>query len=247
MRFPHLAFRQGKSRFYIFLYDFIQYPGRSCRISSYTMRKTHPNHLLLLLFVIPFLSFQRSPAVSPLAAYSAEWNKPMYNACNTAAKSAFLTPAEKDVIYVLNLARMYPSLFLETVIKQYPEKSDSRELINSSYYKSLVDTFKTLKAGNLLLPDLACFTSAKCHAVQAGKDGYVGHDRSKACERVSNFSGECCDYGNNEALDIVMHLLIDEDVPSLGHREICLDSYKKLGISIQPHKMYSYNAVLDFK
>ncbi len=202
---------------------------------------------MLLVFVIPFLSFQRSAAPSPLAAYSSEWNNPKYNACNTAAKSAFLTQAEKDVIYVLNLARMYPALFLETVIKQYPEKSDNGYIANSSYYKSLVDTFKTLQAGNLLTPDLACFTSAKCHAVQAGKDGYVGHERSKACKQVTNFSGECCDYGNSEALEIVMHLLIDEDVPSLGHREICLDAYKKLGISIQPHKAYGYNAVLDFK
>lgn len=211
------------------------------------MNKMHTNRLLLLAIFIPFLSFHPSPAPSPLATYSAEWNKPEYSSCNTAANSSFMTQPEKNVIYILNLARMYPALFLETVIKQYPEKSGMSHIVNSDYYKSLVDTFKTLKASNLLLPDLANFNSAKCHAVQSGKDGYVGHDRSEACKKVQHFGGECCDYGNSDALDIVMHLLIDQDVPSLGHREICLDYYKKLGVSIQPHKAYRFNAVLDFK
>jgi uncharacterized protein YkwD len=58
---------------------------------------------------------------------------------------------------------------------------------------------------------------------------------------------ENCDYGNNKAFDIVMSLLIDEDVPSLGHRENILDpEYKYVGTSIQPHKRYDWNCVIDF-
>ena len=61
-----------------------------------------------------------------------------------------------------------------------------------------------------------------------------------------HFNGECCDYGHNNALDIIMSLLIDEGISSLGHRNICLSSYSKIGVAIQPHKLYGYNAVMDF-
>ena len=43
---------------------------------------------------------------------------------------------------------------------------------------------------------------------------------------------ECCSYGMHSAKDIVMQLLIDHDVPSLGHRENCLNNeYSKIGVS----------------
>jgi uncharacterized protein YkwD len=60
--------------------------------------------------------------------------------------------------------------------------------------------------------------------------------------------GECCYYGVEDAFDIIVDLLIDQGVSSLGHRKICLSpSYTELGVSIQPHKTYSSNTVLDFR
>jgi len=47
-------------------------------------------------------------------------------------------------------------------------------------------------------------------------------------------------------LEIVLELMIDEDVPSLGHRLVMFTNYTKIGISIQPHKKYEWNTVLDF-
>jgi len=35
-------------------------------------------------------------------------------------------------------------------------------------------------------------------------------------------------------------------VPSLGHREILFTDFTKIGVSIQPHKKYGWNTVLDF-
>jgi uncharacterized protein YkwD len=41
--------------------------------------------------------------------------------------------------------------------------------------------------------------------------------------------------------------LIDDDVPSLGHRIICLDKeYTRVGVSVQPHKNWDVVAVLNF-
>ena len=46
--------------------------------------------------------------------------------------------------------------------------------------------------------------------------------------------------------DIVMQLLIDHDVPSLGHRINCLNKeYTKIGVSVQPHIKWDICAVID--
>lgn len=110
-----------------------------------------------------------------------------------------------------------------------------------------MQTLRKTKPLNLLYPDSLCFISADCHAINAGLEGYIGHQRSKpSCEKKWYYNGECCDYGSSTALDILMDLMIDEGEPSLGHRKICLSPYNKVGVSIQPHKTYGSNAVLDF-
>jgi uncharacterized protein YkwD len=99
----------------------------------------------------------------------------------------------------------------------------------------------------MLYPDNACFISAKSHAYQSGITGYVGHERkTPGSKSKEHFNGECCEYGHSDPLDIVLSLLIDVGIPSLGHRVVCLGDYAKLGVSLQPHKRYSINTVLDF-
>lgn len=184
--------------------------------------------------------------VSPLANYSSQWNEAKYLNCNTAANVKYMNKAEKEVIYILNMARMNPALFANTVIKQYPNKSGQNHIRSSDYYRSLLTSMQKLKPKGLLFPDLLCYKSANCLAEFTGKNGIVGHYRTTECQSDQYFNGECCDYGHNKPLDILLSFLIDEGVTSLGHRKICMDSYKKIGVSIQPHSSYRYTAVLDF-
>ena len=207
--------------------------------------------VIFLLCCILLQAQKPKPAAikySPLAVYSAEWNKPVYTKCNTADKTTYMSATEKEVIYILNLVRSYPKLFANTVLKKYPEHSGNESLLDDKYYfQSLLDTLLVMQPGVILLPDKLCYTSAQCHAYQSGITGYEGHERKKVeCKEKRYFNGECCDYGNDDALEIVLSLLIDEGVETLGHRRICLDSYQKLGVSIQPHKEWRFNAVLDF-
>jgi len=58
--------------------------------------------------------------------------------------------------------------------------------------------------------------------------------------------GECIQYGESDALKIIIRLLVDKSTKSLGHRRICLGTYKELGVAIEPHKTFEKNAVLDF-
>lgn len=195
---------------------------------------------ILLVSFIPEKGSLTDYTPSPLKDYSPAWNDIKYLKCNTAGNVKYMTAIEKEVIYILNLARMNPALFANTVIKKYP-------VSHSNYYTSLLDEMLKLKPQRLLYPDSLCYAGAYCHAVNSGLEGYVGHNRSnEECRRKWYYSGECCDYGNYSPLDIIMSLLIDEGVPSLGHRKICFSSYNKIGVSIQPHKQYGYNSVLDF-
>ena len=184
--------------------------------------------------------------VSPLASFSEKWNEPKYRKCNTAAKTKYLSDKEKELIYILNLARNDPKLFANTVVKKYPDRNYGY-LRSSNYYQSLLDTMLSLKSMPLLQPDSLGWVSANCHAISSGNAAFVGHERQDpACNKKRWFDGECCDYGHAEPLDILMSLMIDEEVPTLGHRKICFSDYGKIGVSIQSHKRYGTNAVLDF-
>jgi len=183
---------------------------------------------------------------SPLADFSPEWDQDKFVVCNTAAEVSFMTDAEKDIIYILNLVRQYPLLFCETVLLQYPEMSGNTALNKNAYFKSLVAELKKLPPQAMLNPDKLCYESANCHAASAGKAGYTGHNRlTKACLQSRYFNGECCDYGDEDPLDIVVGLLIDKDIKTLSHRKILLGNYTKAGVSIHPHRRYRINAVID--
>lgn len=187
-------------------------------------------------------------SISPLASYSKQWNDTKYSTCNTAVNEVNLTKSEKEVIYILNLIRSYPALFTETVLKKYPAMSGKYYLEEDTFYfLSLVNTLEKLKPLNILYPDNNCFISAKCHAYYSGITSYVGHERkTKDCQTKKYYSAECSSYGQKQPLDIILSLLIDRGITSLGHRTACLNNYAKIGVSTQPHKKYGSNTVLDF-
>jgi hypothetical protein len=165
------------------------------------------------------------------------WNDPKYFEANSGINEDYLTDEERKVYYYLNLVRMNPKLFAETYLFDLKISKDR-------YESTLYSKLRKLKPLPVLKPNRDLFESAKCHAIESGERGYSGHKRWKCKE---HFMGECCYYGNSDALEIVTELLIDQGVSSLCHREICLGSYTQLGISIQPHKGYGTNAVLDFE
>ena len=211
--------------------------------------------MMIQLFLILLISIQVSAMqqnadtnANPLAKYSAVWKQPKYQKCNTAANVNYLTVEEKNLIWVLNMIRLSPKLYLNTVLLN-PKCHFYQSAANRDYYyKSLIKDLTNLQPNtDFLFPDSSAYVSARCHAYYSGLNGYVGHDR-KWGDCVQDFMGECCDYGFEDAVNIITHLLIDKNIPNLGHRIVCLSpEYNKLGTSIQPHQYYGNNAVLDFK
>ena len=197
--------------------------------------------IFFLLSQILILSAEAQDATNPSNQslpkdFSASWKDPKYLEANTAVNEDYLSVEEKRMYYYLNLVRMNPKLFAETYLSHLRNSRDN-------YESSLYSELKKLKPLPVLKPNPKLYESAKCHAIESGERGYLGHTRIK-CTKY--YMGECCQYGLSDALDIIISLLIDQGISSLGHRKICLGNYTELGVSIQPHKSYGVNAVLDF-
>lgn len=201
--------------------------------------------LMLTTCTLPVFA-QKGNGKSPLARYSKEWSQPKYKACNTAAGAKYLTAEEKEVIWILNMARMDPQLFRNTILRRAYEIA-STDTFSDTYFRTLDAEMAVMKPLPVQLPDSVCALSAKMHAVMSGKTNYAGHERNTPESRkVQCYGGECCHYGGGSPLRIVLSLLVDQDVPSLGHRKICFGSYARIGVGIAPHLSYGSNAVLDF-
>jgi len=199
-------------------------------------------HLLL-----SFLCFLFSCA----GLYAQTIDPAILESCNTGRTADYLSEQEKQVLMFTNLARTQPKDFLQYYL---PEAAKALNKEKEKEYAGLVKELKIRKPVSLLQPDLRLVNIAKEHATDMGKTGKTGHDSSKGKtfeQRMKQYPelqiGENCDYGYSEAVLIVAHLLIDSKVPSLGHRKNILNpDYKLFGVSIQPHKKFGYNCVMDF-
>lgn len=182
-----------------------------------------------------------------IPAFAQKWTPTEWATANTAATVSVLTPEEKELIRYINLARLYPAKFAEQEVKDYVGPEIFGDYLKTSPYKqSLYKMLLTSKPLPPLQFDQEMYVLAKCFAIESGSSGTVGHTRKNCVQ--GDLRGECCSYGYDKGLDVALTLLIDHDVPSLGHRDICLSSnFKSVGIKIATHVRYINCAVLDFR
>ena len=171
------------------------------------------------------------------------WTEKQLKLANTAI-DADITQVEKDAILYINLARLYPKLFLTIEVENYFGTERFVDYVkNSPYKKSLMKTLTSMKAVDALVFDIDLNEDAKCFSKESGEKGIVGHAR-KICKE-GNYA-ECCSYGMTTGKDIAMSWLIDFNTQSLGHRKICLDpKYSKIGLSVHDHKKWEICAVAE--
>jgi len=200
--------------------------------------------MLMLLIGIKTVS-GKTDSIPGLPQYANASLDPQWQQAFTALNARYLTRTERDIIHVLNLMRLDPPGFAEKVVKSYPDQSGDPDMRKSTYYKSLLRDLAAASPLPPLKPDEALFNYARCHATRSGLTGYVGHKRSKPCEETPIYGGECCQYGMEDALGVVMELLIDQNIPDLGHRKILMTGFTHIGVAMRPHKTYRVNTVLD--
>jgi uncharacterized protein YkwD len=212
----------------------------------------HRNHFELLMktgfIIIIFLNCFLLKAQEKYP-YS-KWTPQELSWAKSGNSNKFMDSIETEVLMYCNLVRVNPKLFCETYLKEY---IDVNQLNLKNYYvSSLISTLSNAKPIGILKPDIDFYEMAKYHAINMGILGKVGHtDFSKRAKKFlkgkDGYIGENCSYGEDNALDIFMSLLIDDGISDLGHREnLLLKNFNVVGISFQPHKTYGVNCVMDF-
>lgn len=190
-------------------------------------------------------------AAMPLAAQ--QWTSEQLARAHTARNASYLSEQEKQVIFLCNLARMDGALFAATYLAQHTPNDPS-----NWYIASLYRDLQFVKGRQPLYPDKRLYATAAYHAADMGRSGRTGHtssDGTDFADRVygglgeKTYIAENCSYGSNndQAINIVVQLLVDANVPSLGHRKNILNpDLSAIGVAIALHATYEYMCVMDF-
>lgn len=192
--------------------------------------------------------FDDEEDVDPQVYIDQYFSQELQDKANTAKDVSYLTDEEKKVIFLCNLARLDGKKFADAL---FDDLRDSK----NSYEKSLVETLDTTKNLPMLKPNEQLCKAAAFHAEDIGANGLVQHNSSDGTPTFTRIAkyykgtamGENISSGYKEAIFIMCQLLIDDGVPSLGHRKNILSRlYTKIGTAIRPHKKYDYCCVQDF-
>ncbi|WP_320052096.1 CAP domain-containing protein [uncultured Acetobacteroides sp.] len=190
---------------------------------------------------------------------------------NTAKNADYLSAQERAVIFEMNKARSNPKRYaLEVILpmkKRFTVSGNSRMYYNADSMRILtqegtaaidecVKEMMGIAPMGLLAPSKGMSLAARDHVKDQGKTGSVGHtgtDGSSPWDRMGRYGqwlttcGENIDYGNRDAQAIVVSLLVDDGVPSRGHRRSILNrTLKVVGVAIGSHPKYGTMCTLDF-
>lgn len=231
--------------------------------------------LLLLLTALCVSNSRHKRYIDDLSDYSEEQSDEYFDEESDWADSIFecvrsctyLSDLEKDVVVELNKCRTNPARYADEVLVPFLECMggdgvyvDSQGLNimtqeGRSAVQEAIDVLKSQKPLPMLLPNHDLSLAAADHCADQGPKGLTGHDSSDGTpfyQRMQQYNfnfigiGENIDYGSSTGEEIIRSLIVDDGVPSRGHRENIFRDYKYVGVTFGTHKKYRYMCVLDF-
>jgi len=186
---------------------------------------------------------------------------------DTARKATYLSDIEKDIILELNKVRTNPKKYAEEYLIPlkklysglYFQYSGEKRIITSEGISALDECIEALnneKPIGILYPYYGLSEAADYLQIDqyiTGNTGHYSSDGKSLSERIDKYGkwsgsiGEIIDYGSENARRVVISLLIDDGVPSRGHRNSIFNpSFQCVGVSFGNHKEYEYSCVIDF-
>jgi hypothetical protein len=189
------------------------------------------------------------------------------NALNTASNATYISKVEREVVLELNLLRSNPQKYAELYLKPFRQYYNGKNLeipgritiITNEGIKPLDECISQLSKAQSapeLFPSQGMCKAARDHAEDQSKSGKTGHDGSDGStlpDRLNRYGkwlttiGENIDYGNGNAREIIIALLIDDGVSSRGHRKNLLNgAYHNIGVAVRSHPKYEYVCVMDY-
>ncbi len=199
-----------------------------------------------------------------LGAVAASWASA---ALTAAAGRSPTPPVEAGVLAEINVARADPAAYADHLRqfrayyhgKLVTEPGHGVDMMTEEGVAAVDEAIAYLarqKPLPPLAPSPALARSASRFAADigpAGLTGHVGTDRSTMSERMravgvwAGSSAEVIAFGYDRAPDIVRQLIIDDGVPSRGHRTAIFDpGLTVAGVGCGPHKVYRFMCVVDF-
>ena len=185
---------------------------------------------------------------------------------NKVDKPDYLSPLEKAVVNEMNLARTSPKEYL-SLLEQFRKVYDGKLLklpgqtpiLTKEGTSAVAEAIRSLHSRtpvSPLSPSKGMSLGAKDHIRDlrtSGASQHKGSDGSQAWERVNRYGtwqkiiGENISFGHNKARNIVMVLLIDDGVPSRGHRKnIFNPDFRLVGVACGDHPAYRTICVITF-
>lgn len=185
---------------------------------------------------------------------------------NTAKNDVSMSDLEKSVVLEMNKVRSNPRDYAQ-LLKQERElyeglilKKDGQLMQTKEGIAAVDECIRYLENTNpvrLLYPDKNLNAAAGYMAADKADTGLLGHSTSDGLtmkQRLEKYVGdnyqslgENISYGFNDAYSIVIQLLIDDGVPSRGHRNNLMDgSFSHCGVSFDTHPVYKYLCIIDY-
>lgn len=181
-------------------------------------------------------------------------------------EAKFLSPLENSVVREINMARMAPKDYA-SLLQQGKKYYDGKLLklpretpiLTKEGVRAVVEAIRflhSMKSIYPLTPSKGMSLGAKDHVKDQGSSGssqHKGSDGSQPWDRVNCYGtweksiGENISYGSDKARNIVMGLIIDDGVPSRGHRKnIFNPDFRVIGVACGPHPTYRTVCVITF-
>ncbi len=189
------------------------------------------------------------------------------NILDTAKGSPFLNDLEESIVFELNLVRTNPAKYAEFYIEpllglfegklfKYPEQLPIITKEGKKAVQECIRALKLAKPAGVLYPNESLSKAADDlvnFQTRNGKVGHIGKNRSTPVDRIERYGewehrvAENISYGSHSARQIVIALLVDDGVPSRGHRKNILNNdFKLVGLGTGQHPKYGTMCVMDF-
>lgn len=196
--------------------------------------------------------------------------EPWPDSLNTAAGLASLSPMEQEIVFEVNKLRSNPKRYAKEVVEpfleRFSENDKEYEIADGVWMrtqegvaavKECISVLKRAKPLPILYPDEILNKAARSHTQDMAASSTFSHnssDGSSFSERVKRFGFAGNAWGENLAAgfeetaeDAVLQLVIDDGVPSRGHRKNLLSpDFNVIGVSCGPHPVWRIVCTMDF-
>jgi uncharacterized protein YkwD len=183
-----------------------------------------------------------------------------------AGEPDYLSPLEKAIVQEINIARTNPrgyASFLEEWKRYYDGKllkiPGERTIMTEEGAIAVNEAIGYVRSTNpvpRLNPSRGMSCGARDHVKDQGSSGssqHKGSDGSQPWDRVSRYGtweksiAENISYGSDKARNMVIGLIVDDGVPSRGHRKnIFNPDFRVIGVACSRHSTYGTVCVITF-